>query len=319
MSVNSFLKELISVFITGIAFPGFNFQQKPGLYPIGAPSEKSPILITSNYFITVKRVISSLKNQKIDSWLLVVDTAGVNVWCSAAGGNFTAERILQQIEKVKLREKLSHKNLILPQLSAAGVNHIILKEAGWNARFGPVEIRDLGAYLKNNLEKSNKAKTKSFPFKERLELSIGHNFFISLILLPFVLLVELLRNPLPFLSPWAQWLVANILFLLFYIWMFGFLVAILYPFIPFKSGFLKGLILSIAIIPIVGFLLFSSSSLEFILAFGSLIIYGTAISTDFDGFTPLHGMDFFEKDLILFAGVALLVVVGLIIFPVVLT
>ncbi len=315
MSLVGFVKEVISIFISGIAFPGFNFQESPGLYPIGKPTKDSPILVTSNYFVTVRRVISSLTKQTLNVWLLIVNTEGVNVWCSAAGGNFTAERILEQIQESQLKEKVSHNNLILPQLSAPGVNHSILKENGWNARFGPIKITDLGNYLDIGQRKTDDSRTIRFPLLERIECSIGHNFFIILILLPFVLLVELLKNPLPFLSPWAQWLVSNLFFLFFYIWGFGFLISILYPFIPFQSGFIKGAILSIIIVPVLSFFLFSTSVLEFILAIGTLFLYSTAISTDFDGFTPLHGMDFFEKDLLLFAITAATIIICMIFIP----
>ena len=81
MSLLSVIKEFLSIAIAGIAFPGFNLNVKPGLYPVGHPDEDSPVLVTSNYFVTQKRVVNSLQRQKIDTWLLIVNTEGVNVWC----------------------------------------------------------------------------------------------------------------------------------------------------------------------------------------------------------------------------------------------
>lgn len=309
------IREIISIFIAGIAFPGFNLHIKPGLYPIGSPNEEDPILVTSNYYVTYKRVITSLKAQSIKAWILVVDTKGVNVWCSAAGGIFTAEKIISQIEATNLSEFISHKNLILPQLSAAGIDHLILQKAGWDTKFGPIDINDLGEYLLNQYQKTPKMSQIEFPLQKRIENTISHNCFISLILLPLILLIDILAHPIAFLRPWADWLLPNILFLLLYIWIFGLLFGIIYPILPFKSGFLKGIIISIIIAPICALLFFNNSNLDLFMSVSTLLFYSTAISTDFDGFTPLYGMDFFEKDLIILAVFSIIIVLGLIIAP----
>ncbi|MFX1282807.1 MAG: hypothetical protein ACFFB5_04095 [Promethearchaeota archaeon] len=316
MSMLDVLKELFSIVIAGIAFPGFNLNVKPGLYPIGNPTEESPVLVTSNYFVTYKRIVSSLEKQNINSWLLVVDTEGVNVWCSAVGGNFTAEKILEQIEDTDLSEAINHRQLILPQLSAAGVDHIVLKKAEWEAKFGPVYINDLSEYLQNDQIKSAKISQVEFNLKRRLENSISHNVFISLILLPLVLGIAILAQPLGFLlQPWAWWLQRNVVFLLLYIWFFGCLIGVLYPVVPFNSGFFKGIILSIVLVPLSTGLFFTSSTMDFAIGFGTLLLYGLIISTDFDGFTPFWGTDFIIKDYILLTGAALVIILGLIVTP----
>lgn len=315
MELLNTLKELISISIAGLAFPGFNFHVKPGLYPIGNPSKEAPILITSNYFVTFKRVIASLKKQAIIAWLLVVDTKGVNVWCSAAGRNFTAERVISQITKSNLSKSVSHSRLILPQLSAAGIDHVKLKQEGWDAKFGPIDIKDIGEYLSNNCKKNPTISQVRFPVQKRIENAISHNVFITLILLPLILLVNILANPIGFLRPWSEWLLPNAMFLFVYIWVFGLLYSILYSRIPFKSGFLKGLLISIPFVPICVFIFFTETTLDFILGIGTLFLYSTVISTDFDGYTPIVGMDFFEKDLILLALSSVIIVLIVIIAP----
>lgn len=316
MGLLNVIKEFFSILIAGIAFPGFNLSVKPGLYPIGQPNDNSLVLVTSNYFVTRKRVITSLKNQEMHVWLLIVDTEGVNVWCSSAGGHFTAEKILAQIEETDLTEIVNHRQLILPQLSAAGVDHSILKKADWEAKFGPIEIDDLGEYLGNNQVKSPKMSRIGFDLRKRIENTISHNFFISLILIPLVLGVAILAQPLGFvLQPWSEWLQTNVIFLLFYIWFFGCIYGILYPKIPFNSGFLKGILLSIILVPLNVILFFNSSPLDFLHGFGTLFLYSMTIGTDFDGFTPFWGTDFFIKDLILLAGAALIILIGLILSP----
>ena len=315
MDIISTLKEIISIVIAGVAFPGLNFHVKPGLYPVGNPTEESPVLITSNYFVTYKRVLASLRNQSLKVWLLVIDTGGVNVWCSAAGGSFTAEKIISHLQEVDLSESVSHKDLIAPQLCATGVDHTILAKAGWKLKFGPIDIDDLGEYIVNKFQKTEKSSQIDFSVKKRLENTLSHNSFISLILLPLILLVDILAHPIGFLRPLAEWLVFNFIFLFLYIWFFGLIYGIIYPKIPFNSGFLKGLIVSIVIVPICSFTFFTRSELDFIISVGTILLYSTVISTDFDGFTSLHGMDFFEKDLVLLIISSILIILGLVLFP----
>jgi len=85
--------------------------------------------------------------------------------------------------------------------------------------------------------------------------------------------------------------------------------------VPFNSGLFKGLILSILLVPLCTMLFFTSSTLDFIIGFGTLLLYGSIIGTDFDGFTPLWGTDFIIKDYILLAGAAVVIIFGLIIAP----
>ncbi|MHA2290715.1 MAG: hypothetical protein ACXACK_00980 [Candidatus Hodarchaeales archaeon] len=315
MSVSGTIMEFFSIAIAGIAFPGFNYHVTPGLYPIGHPTDESPILVTANYFVTYKRVISSLEDQNITAWLLVIDTEGINVWCSAAGGRFNAEKILEQIDESDLTEAVNHKNLILPQLTASGVDHNTLKKAGWEVKFGPVEIHNFGEFLKKDQIKTPQMALVDFSLKKRLENSFSHNFFISLVLIPLILGLAILAQPLFFFRPWVDWLVPNSIFLLIYIWVFGFLYGIFYNRLPFNSGFLKGIFLTIILVPLCTVMFFLQNVSNSIIGFCTLIIYSLSISTDFDGFTPYWGTDFYLKDMILLAGTVLIVLCVVIFLP----
>ena len=58
----------------------FNFPTKPGLRRVGNPDISSPVLVTCNFELTVRKVINTLKRDNIDAWLLVASTKGTNVW-----------------------------------------------------------------------------------------------------------------------------------------------------------------------------------------------------------------------------------------------
>ena len=90
---------------------------RTGLYAIGHPSADSPVLVTGNFDLTVRRLVKAIEG-KVDVWLLVADSAGINVWCGAGGGYFTAEKIIAAVKSTHLHEVVKHHALILPQLCA---------------------------------------------------------------------------------------------------------------------------------------------------------------------------------------------------------
>jgi len=61
-----------------------------GLIRIGDPGRDSPVLVTCNFYITVRRLIRRLRG--LNAWLLVTDSKGVNVWCAAGGMSLTPDR-----------------------------------------------------------------------------------------------------------------------------------------------------------------------------------------------------------------------------------
>lgn len=139
----NFVKDLWLLF--GRLFP---FPTKSGLRRVGNPNRMSPVLVTCNFELTVRKVVRTLERDNIDAWLLVAPTKGINVWCAAGGGHFTADTVVSIIRTSRIEDLVDHRDLILPQLSAVGVNIRTLKErTGWKPRFGPVDIKHVAAYL----------------------------------------------------------------------------------------------------------------------------------------------------------------------------
>ncbi len=58
-----------------------------GLVRIGDPGPESPVLLTGNFTLTVRRLRRVLEGT--DAWLLVANSHGINVWCAAGGGHLT--------------------------------------------------------------------------------------------------------------------------------------------------------------------------------------------------------------------------------------
>ena len=110
----------------------FPLATSPGLRRVGHPDRSSPVLVTANFELTVRKVVGALKHDGIDAWLLVAPTKGINVWCAAGGGHFTTDTVVSILRTSDIEKKVDHRNIILPQLSATGVNIWALgKRTGW--------------------------------------------------------------------------------------------------------------------------------------------------------------------------------------------
>jgi len=199
----------------------FPFPEPVGLYRIGSAGADSPVLVTGNFELTLRRICSALNN--LDCWLLVCDSRGVNVWCSSMAGNFTTASVVRAIQRSSLAERLNTRTLILPQLCASSVSLEKLKErCGFAARFGPLHIRDIHRYLEN--PSNPDIRNAIFPLKDRLEMALGAPILLSivvaliynfiglghlLVVLPLLYLFSLLhafifpRRPLIRIGPWA--------------------------------------------------------------------------------------------------------------------
>ncbi len=162
----SWLKTLLQTM-----FRFFPFPAKTGLRVIGGPGPEAPVFVTCNFDLTVRRVMEAL--QGLDCYLLVAPSKGINVWCAAGGGMFNAHSVASVIKTSQIGEKVGHRTLILPQLSAAGIDVARVKrETGWHCAFGPVYARDIPAYLAANHKKTEAMRQVSFPLADRLEMAV---------------------------------------------------------------------------------------------------------------------------------------------------
>jgi NAD-dependent dihydropyrimidine dehydrogenase PreA subunit len=149
---------------------------EPGLREVGQPDASSPVLLTGNYDLTVRRLLRVLKGK--DAWLIVAPSGGINVWCAAAGGHLTTHQVVTALKTSGVAERVDHRNVILPQLSATGVLGLdVFRRSHWRVRFGPVSMDDLPDYLANNdinndNNKTDKMRRVLFPLRDRLEMAV---------------------------------------------------------------------------------------------------------------------------------------------------
>ena len=141
----------------------------PGIYALGTPDNHSTVFVSANYKMSFDRLRSSLCGRS--GWILALDTKGINVWCAAGKGTFGTEELIRRIELSGLKNIVSHRKLILPQLGAPGVAaHTVAKFSGFNVQYGPIRAEDLPAYLDAGMKATGQMRTMTFQLKERAVL-----------------------------------------------------------------------------------------------------------------------------------------------------
>jgi hypothetical protein len=136
---------------------------------VGNPTSISPVFVTANYKLSFDALRKELA--EINAWILVADTRGINVWCAAGKGTFSADEIALQVQRSQLAEIVSHRELILPQFGATGVaSHTLNKLCGFKGVYGPLRAEDIPAFLQNEQQTDEQMRSVTFSVWERLVL-----------------------------------------------------------------------------------------------------------------------------------------------------
>ena len=169
-----------------------NYTAPVGVYAVGKPDRKSPVLVTGNYKLTIDKLRGKLNG--LDTWILVIDTKGVNVWCAAGKGTFSTEELIFRIKKHKLSSLVDHKTVILPQLSAPGVSAWqVTKYTGFKVEFGPVHSSDIIRYIENGNIASEDMRRVSFRLFNRMEVALVETVSTLRYLIPIFILFASVR------------------------------------------------------------------------------------------------------------------------------
>lgn len=123
-------------------------QIEPKLYPVGAVSDKSPVLVTTNFSLTYYTVAGEVEASKVPSYIMSVDTEGMSVLTAWAAEKFTPEKISDSLSKFSLKETVSHKRMIIPGYVAV-ISGELEEQSGWEVLVGPKEASGIPSFLKN--------------------------------------------------------------------------------------------------------------------------------------------------------------------------
>ena len=257
-------------------------------------------MVTANYKLSFDSLRKELSD--IDAWILVADTRGINVWCAAGKGTFSAEETSYQVLKTRLAEIVSHRELILPQFAATGVaSHKLNKKCGFKGIFGPLRAADIKKFLSKGRKADETMRSVTFTLGERLVLVPVE---ISLIWKPFFLVtlaIFILSGINPdiysFGAAWTRGLAAagsTVLAIL----AGAMLTPLLLPWIPGRQFWLKGL--QIGALAGLASLPFFSDGNNFTASI-SLLLWITATASfmamNFTGATPFTSLSGVEKEM----------------------
>ena len=125
-------------------------QVDSGIRGVGNPNESSPVFVTTNFALTYYTVESDISSNGIDSYIIVVDTDGIGVEASVAGGQLTPAKINEVIKKDgTIGGKVNHNTLVLPAL-AARLSGETEDATGWKVLVGPQDSGRIPGWMEGN-------------------------------------------------------------------------------------------------------------------------------------------------------------------------
>ena len=255
----------------------FPYPEPIGLYRVGEPGLESPVIVTGNYELTVRRVARGTIG--MDIWLLVCDSRGINIWCSSLAGHFGVAPIIHAIEYFGLSTIVSHRRLILPQLCAGGVSvSDITAKTGFGCRFGPVDISRLVSAKSDSI--SVDARHVKFPLRDRVEMAFGTPIFVAIL---FCLVFN-------FFDP------GQLVILLPMLYVISIIQASIFPFRPIRNVPVWSVIFGAAVF--VGLWLVLRLTSFTLLTNGGIIALGIGAAylvNEFEGWSPLVKYSMFTR------------------------
>ena len=271
---------------------GFNrmrYSITPGLYCVGSPDKDSPEMVSANYKLSFDALRKELNG--INTWVLVIDTRGINVWCAAGEGTFSTDEVINRVKLTGLEKVVNNRELILPQLSATGVNaKKVKKGCGFKVVWGPIRAMDIKRFLDAGKKAESEMRLVTFSFFERVVL-IPIEFSMAIKPLMWILLTVFILSG-----------IGSDIFSISDSWTRGLLMAsavisavfagavaapALLPWIPGKAFSVKGAITGL--IPGICLVLFNFKSIMF-LEMAAIVLVITILSSylamNFTGATP---------------------------------
>ena len=117
-------------------------------YEVGKVTDKSPVIITTNFSLTYYTVEAEVEGSKVPSYIIPCDSEGMSVLTAWAAEKFTAESIAKALEKFNVKDKVTHNDVIIPGYVSV-LSGKLEEESGWKVTVGPREASGLPVFLRN--------------------------------------------------------------------------------------------------------------------------------------------------------------------------
>jgi len=126
-------------------------QVKPGLYKVGNPGPESPVFVTTNFALTYYTVESDIASNSIDAYILSINTDGIGVQASVAGGQLTPTKIKDSMGETGFDWKgQKYAGLVLPGMAAKFSGELEDLFAGQTKiMVGPEDSGRISEWMKN--------------------------------------------------------------------------------------------------------------------------------------------------------------------------
>ena len=224
-----------------------DYTVEPGLYVLGNPNKQASVLVTANYKMSFDRLRQALAD--LSTWILVLDTQGINVWCAAGKGTFGTEELIRRIETANLSDIVAHRNLILPQLSGPGIAaHQVNKLSGFRVTYGPIRASDLPAFLHAGSKATPEMRLKTFDIGERtalIPMELVSALKAGALIIPLLLIIGGLLGPEGFWTNVSDYGLSAVSALLTAITAGAILTPLLLPWLPGRAFSFKGMIMGL--------------------------------------------------------------------------
>lgn len=270
---------------------------QPGLYALGSPDNTSDVFVTANYKLSFDMLRRSLSGT--NAWVLALDTRGINVWCAAGKGTFGAEEMIKRVNETGLKDIVSHRKLIVPQLGSVGVAaHEVKRATNFHVYWGPVRATDIKGYIEAGYKATEAMRRVEFTLTDRLVLTPMEFIPAMKALAIFSVIILALFGLSPSGMSFTKALEGSSLLALGALTIFtgAVLTPALLPFIPFRAFSIKGWIAGMA----ASVIFMAATAIGPLVTIASLIFFPLAssyIALQFTGASTFTSVSGVKKEL----------------------
>jgi len=162
-------RDRLGTLMVRLGIRRMRYKVEPALYAVGSPKETSPVFVTANFKLSFDHLRRNLHG--LDSWVLVLDTHGINVWCAAGKGTFGTDEMVRRVRSTELERIVTHRRLIVPQLGAPGTSaHEVRERSGFTVIYGPIRAEDVPAFMAAGRRATPEMREVRFDLRDRAVL-----------------------------------------------------------------------------------------------------------------------------------------------------
>jgi acetyl-CoA decarbonylase/synthase complex subunit gamma len=144
----AFLSALMTLRLNIYTDPQKPIQVEPKIYPVGEPTEDSPVFVTTNFSLTYFIVSGEIENSGVSAWLAVPECEGMSVLTAWAAGKFSGATIGKFCKEIGLEDQVKSRKIIIPGYVAQISGELEESMPGWEVIVGPQEAADLESFIK---------------------------------------------------------------------------------------------------------------------------------------------------------------------------